>query len=264
MREIIRRFKTDITAYGPYCLEESKARLRAEVSTTRLGWLWWILEPLLQMFVYILIFGYIFRAQTQYYPAYIFIGLTAWRFFQNTLTSSAKLIRSNKSLLWRVYIPRFVLVLSQMLYNGFKLLVSFGVVLVLLVWYRIPPTIHLLQLFPILLLLWMITFGLAAIILHVGVFLDDINDLLPIILRLWMYFTGIFYSIQDKMPGIYGYWLLRLNPLAFILDGLRQTLLLHSTIMWNWYFIWMGISFVLCLVGSRLLYCFGARYLKVV
>ncbi len=264
MRSIMRQFHTDIRLYGPYCLEEAKARLRAEVSATRLNWLWWLLEPILQMLVYIVIFGFIFRASTEYYPAYIFIGLTAWRFFSSTLTRSAKLIRSAKSLLWRVYIPRFLLVLTQMLCNGFKMLVSYGIILLLLIWYRIPPSVHLLQLVPLLLLLWMLTFGLATIIAHTGVYLDDVNDLLPIILRLWMYFTGIFYSIQDKVPGLFGYWMLRLNPLAFILDGLRQTLLFQNVVLWPWYWFWLAISCALCLVGLRLLYRYGARYLKVV
>jgi ABC-type polysaccharide/polyol phosphate export permease len=110
----------------------------------------------------------------------------------------------------------------------------------------------------------MITFGLSTIAAHIGVFLDDVNDLLPIIMRLWMYFTGIFYSIQDKVPGTMGFWLLRLNPLAFLLDGLRQALLFHKTVMWAWYFGWLGISWILCLEGLKLLYHYGARYLKVV
>ncbi len=264
MKSIVQRFVHDLRRYGPYCLEEAKATLRAEVSSARLNWLWWILEPVLQMLVYIVIFGYIFRASTEFYPAYIFIGLTAWRFFSSTLTRSARLIRANKSLLWRVCLPRFLLVQTQMLCNGFKLLVSYGIVLVLLLIYRIPPSVHLLQVLPLLLLLWLVTFGLSTVILHVGVYLDDVNDLLPILLRLWMYFTGIFYSIQDRIPGSFGHWLLRLNPLAFILDGLRQSLLFQVPILWPWYFLWLGISSLLCILGIGLLYRYGARYLKVV
>lgn len=263
MRKIVRQLKNDLYTYGPYCIEEAGARLRAEVATTRLNWFWWILSPLLQMAVYIVIFGYIFHASTQYYPAHIFIGLTAWRFFSATLTSSAKIIRSNSSLLLRVYIPRFALILTQMLCNGFKMLVSFGIVLVLLLLYRIHPSVYFLQVVPLLLLLWLFTFGLSAITAHIGVYLSDVNDLLPILLRLWMYFTGIFYSIQDKIPGALGYWLLRLNPLAFILNGLRQSLLFRDAIMWSWLFFWLGVSFILCIAGARILYRYGTRYLKV-
>ena len=263
MIELIRTFFKDIRTYGPYCIEEAKATLHSEVSSTRLNWLWWILTPLLQMLIYFVIFGYVFRARTEFYPAYIFIGLTAWRFFSGMLSASAKIIRSNKSLLLKVYIPSFLLVLTRMLSDGFKMLVSFGIVLILLLWYRIPPSFYLLQLIPLLLLLWLFTFGLSAIIAHIGVYWDDVNDLLPVLLRLWMYFTGIFYSIQEKVPEPVGYWLLRLNPLAFILEGLRQTLLFRVSIAWDWYFLWLGVSMILCLTGLRVLYRNGTRYLKV-
>ena len=263
MIKLIHKVYKDIRTYGPYCIEEAKATLHSEVSATRLNWLWWILSPLLQMLVYFVIFGYVFRARTDFYPAYIFIGLTAWRFFSGLLSGSAKVIRSNKSFLLKVYIPCFLLVLTRMLAEGFKMLVSFGIVLILLLWYRIPPSFSLLQLIPLLLLLWLITFGFSANIAHVGVYWADVNDLLPVLLRLWMYFTGIFYSIQEKVPGPVGYWLLRLNPLAFILEGLRQTLLFHTPIAWVWYFLWLGVSILLCLSGLRVLYRNGTRYLKV-
>lgn len=263
MINTIRQVYQDLQIYGPYCIEETKATLHSEVSSTRLNWLWWILTPLLQMLVYVVIFGYVFRARTEYYPAYIFIGLTAWRFFASMLSSSAKLIRSNRPILCKVYIPSFLLVLTRMLSNGFKMLVSFGIVLVLLLWYRIPPSFTLFQLIPLLFLLWLITFGLSACIAHIGVYWEDVNDLLPVLLRLWMYFTGIFYSIQEKVPGLLGYWLLRLNPLAYILEGLRQTLLFHEQLAWSWYFLWLGISLLLCLAGIKTLYRNGSRYLKV-
>ena len=191
MINTIRQVYQDLQIYGPYCIEETKATLHSEVSSTRLNWLWWILTPLLQM------------------------------------------------------------------------LVSFGIVLVLLLWYRIPPSFTLFQLIPLLFLLWLITFGLSACIAHIGVYWEDVNDLLPVLLRLWMYFTGIFYSIQEKVPGLLGYWLLRLNPLAYILEGLRQTLLFHEQLAWSWYFLWLGISLLLCLAGIKTLYRNGSRYLKV-
>lgn len=264
MRKTVQQLLTDLKTFGPYCMEEAKARLRVEVSSSRLSWVWWILSPVLQMVVYIIVFGYFFSARTQFFPAYIFIGLTAWRFFSGTLTASAKMIRASKGLLMHVYIPCFALLLTQMLCNGFKMLVAYGVVLVLLIWYRIPLSPAMLQLFPLLLLLWLITFGLSALTAHAGVYLADVNDLLPILLRLWMYFTGIFYSIQDRVPGKLGYWLLRLNPMAFILDGLRQSLLFGQPLMWKWYGLWTAVSLVLSLMGCSLLYRYGARYLKVV
>ena len=78
MNDFCKTLIHDIKTYWPYSVEEAGARLRAEVSTMCLNWGWWILEPVCQMLIYVLIFGVIFRASTEYYPAYVFIGLTVY------------------------------------------------------------------------------------------------------------------------------------------------------------------------------------------
>lgn len=258
------KLKHDLISYWPYSVEEARARLHAEVSTMRLNWVWWILEPILQMLVYVLIFGYIFRARTQYYPAFIFTGLTAWRLFSSTVSSSAKMIRANKSILQRVYLPRFSLLLTLILYNGFKMLIGFSVILVLIIWYRIRLTWYLLYLPLLLILLCLFTFGISAVVAHIGVYVDDVQNLLPIMLRLMMYFTGIFYSIGDRIPGDIGRVILHLNPVAYIIDAMRGILLFQSPISLRWYFLWLAVSLILCYTGLALLYRYGSRYLKVV
>lgn len=256
--------KHDLTVYFPYAAEEARARLHAEVSAMRLNWGWWILEPVLQMLVYVLIFGYIFRARTEYYPAYVFTGLTLWRFFSSVATSSSRVIRSNKSILQRVYLPRFTLLVTLVLYNGFKMLISFAVVIVLMIWYRIQLSIYLLYVPLFLILLCVLTFGISSIIAHIGVYVDDIQNLLPILLRLMMYFTGVFYSIEDRIPGKIGELILHLNPIAYIIDSIRKLLLFRSPVSLTWFFIWLALGLILCRIGLHLLYRYGNRYLKVV
>ena len=145
-----KRLKADLKRYAPYSMEEAKATLRSEISNTYLGWIWWILEPLLQMLVYIFVYGFIFKAKTDCYPAFVFIGVSVWRFFTNTLTASVKLIRNSKSLIVKVYIPKFILVLTKLLTNGLKMLLSFVVLIPILIFYRTPITWHYLLIFPML------------------------------------------------------------------------------------------------------------------
>ncbi len=264
MKDFYRRFKHDLITYWPYSVEEAKARLQAEVSSMWLNWGWWLLEPIFQMLIYVLIFGFIFRASTAYYPAYIFIGLSVWRFFSSTVTASAKMIRSNKAVLQRVYLPRFSLLVTMMLYNGFKMLFSFAVVIALMAWYRIRLSWALLYLPLLLILLWLLTFGISAVIVHIGVYIDDMQNVLSILLRLMMYFTGIFYSIEDKIGGKLGSMILRLNPVAFVIDCMRKVLLFQTPVSHAWYFLWLAVSLLLCRAGIFLLYHYGNRYLKVV
>ena len=263
-RNMISKIRKDLAKYLPYSLEETRATLLAEVSTMHLGWLWWILTPLSQMLAYMIIFGFIFNARTEYYPAFIFIGIAAWRFFAGNLTSSAKLIRSYKAMLRKVYLPRFILVLTQLLCNGFRMLVAFCLVFALMVLYRIPPTLSMLSIVPLLVLLAVLSFGSSALSLHVGVYWNDLENLLPVALRLIMYFTGIFYSISDLIPGKLGFLAIHLNPLAFIMDSLREVLLFGGTVEWGWFWLWLIVGIAVCWVSLAILYRYGNRYLKVV
>ena len=237
-----KRLKADLKRYAPYSMEEAKATLRSEISNTYLGWIWWILEPLLQMLVYIFVYGFIFKAKTDCYPAFVFIGVSVWRFFTNTLTASVKLIRNSKSLIVKVYIPKFILVLTKLLTNGLKMLLSFVVLIPILIFYRTPITWHYLLFFPMLLLLF----------------------LLPVVLRLMLYFTGIFYSLEEKIPAPYGWLMTHLNPVAFIMDGLRKSVLYGQVFSLPVFCLWIVVSLALCAWSLRILYKFGNQYIKLV
>ena len=65
------------------------------------------------------------------------------------------------------------------------------------------------------------------------------------------------------MPGERMYRVVLIDDEAIILEGLRQTLLFHEQLAWSWYFLWLGISLLLCLAGIKTLYRNGSRYLKV-
>ena len=71
--------------------------------------------------IYAFIFGVVFEAREQYFPAFIFIGITAWDFFNRCLTQSVKLLKNNKSIVTKVYIPKFILLISKMFFNGYKM-----------------------------------------------------------------------------------------------------------------------------------------------
>ena len=85
------------------------------------------------MLIYAFIFGVVFEAREQYFPAFIFIGITAWDFFNRCLTQSVKLLKNNKSIVTKVYIPKFILLISKMFFNGYKMLFSFGIIVIMII-----------------------------------------------------------------------------------------------------------------------------------
>ena len=114
----------------------AKAELKAEVANSHLGWLWWILDPLLFMLVYAFVSSIVFKAKEDYFMAFIFVGVTTWDFFNKTLKQSVKLVTSNSQIVTKVYIPKFVFVISKMGTNAIKMAISFALVIGMMIFYR--------------------------------------------------------------------------------------------------------------------------------
>ena len=87
----------------------TKSELRAEVANSYLNWLWWVLEPLCFMGIYAFIFSMFSGSKVSYLTAFIFLGITVWEFFNKLLTVSVNLVRSNKPIVSKVYLPKYML-----------------------------------------------------------------------------------------------------------------------------------------------------------
>ena len=132
----MKRFWKDLKEHYRYALYSAKSELKSEVANSYLNWIWWVLEPFCFMLIYTFIFGYIFNTREPFFSAFVFIGLTAWDFFNRCLTQSVKLMRNNKSIVTKVYIPKFILLISRMFFNGYKMLISFGIIVAMVIFFR--------------------------------------------------------------------------------------------------------------------------------
>ena len=135
-----KKFKADMKKYWKYAVYSSKAQLKSEVANSYLNWLWWVLEPLCFMLIYNFIFGTVFEAREKYFTIFIFIGITLWDFFNKTMLQSVRIVKQNKPIVSKVYLPKYVLLMVKMGVNGFKMFISFGIVLIMLVVYRVTMT----------------------------------------------------------------------------------------------------------------------------
>lgn len=259
----MKRFLNDIKRYGEYTKFSAKSDLKAEVASSYLNWLWWILDPLLYMLVYTFIAVIVFRSTVQYFPVFVFVGLTLWNFFNKTVLGSVKCIRANSAIVSKVYIPKFMLVIQKMLVNGFKMIVSFAIIVVMMVIYRIPVTWNILFMFPIMLELCLMTFGLGCLMLHFGVFVDDLHNVMNVILRLCFYMSGIFYSIGDRLDEPYRSILLKCNPIGMILESARKCMLYSGTPYVGLLIFWGIVSLIVCAIGVRTIYKNENSYVKV-
>lgn len=258
------RLRQDLKKYGRYSIVSAKAQLKAEVASSYLNWLWWILDPICFMLIYTFIFGTVFQASEPYFPIFIFIGLSAWDFFHRTLTQSIKLVKKNKEIVSKVYLPKYILILTRIWVNGFKMFLSFGVVFFMMLFFGVPVTWRVLDWIPFVFLLFLFTFGCATFLLHYGVFVEDLSNVISIGLRLLFYLTGIFYQVSSRIPAPYGEWMTKYNPMAFIITGMRRSLLYGETLEGGWLMFWLIGSLLLVVVGIRLIYKNENSYIKVI
>lgn len=267
LKYMTQRFLTDIKKYYRYAVYSAKAELKAEVAGSYLNWIWWILEPVCMMLVYSFMFGVVFDAREQYFTAFIYIGLAAWNFFNQNLKNSVKIIKKNKSVVSKVYLPKFILIESKMFVNGFKMMISFAIVVCLMVYYRVPLSYNLIYVIPLLLSLMLVTFGGMCIVCHFGVFVEDLSNVIAIALKLMFYMTGIMFSIDRRIAPehpVLASVLGKCNPMAYIITSLRKCLIYSETPDLWILLLWLAIGFVLSCVGVRMIYKNENSYVKVI
>lgn len=259
---MLNRFFTDIKKYKNYINYAVKSELKGQNANSHLGYLWWFLDPLLYMMVYTFIAEIVFRRTLPYFPLYVFVGLQCWNFFSKTVKGSVRLVRKNKSIISKVYLPKIILILIKMLVNGFKVVVSFVIIGIMMVAYQVPVDWHVLYAIPLLIGLILLTFGCSAILLHFGVYVEDLHNVMNVVLQLCFYMTGIFFSIKDRVPEPYNMYLLNGNPVAYFIYEIRNCTLYQGTPNMLIYVIWVIVSFLICLFGIHLVYKNENNYVK--
>lgn len=260
----MKRLINDIKKYYRYLIYASASELKSEVANSYLGWIWWILEPTLFMFVYIFVSFVVFRNKEQHFPIFVFVGLSSWQFFDKTLKQSVKLVSANKSVVSKIYLPKFILILIRIAVNGFKMFISYGLIVLMLFVFRVPISLNILFVVPLVITLMLFTFGLSCLMLHFGVFVEDLSNVLYIFLKFVFYLTGIFFSVEKRVPKPWNAFLLKLNPVAFIIDSLRKSIIYAESIDVFGLFVWFFVSLIISSMGLLLIYKYENTYVKVI
>lgn len=263
----MRQFFSDIRKYYNYEVRSAKSSLKSEVAGSYLNWIWWILTPLFEMVMYYFVFGYIFKSKEPNFILFIFVGLTMWTFFNKTVKQSVNLIKKNKPIVKKIYVPKHVLLVSNIMVNGFKMTISWILVFIMMVAMGIDLTWYALAAIPIMFVLLIFTFGVAVNLMHYGVIVEDMANIMDLILRLWFYLSGIFYSIETKLGDTYpevAHVLTNWNPLALLLHDMRNVLLYGTAPNWLALFVWGVVGVLLMIIGIKTIYKYENEYVKLI
>ncbi|MQS07204.1 ABC transporter permease [Streptomyces alkaliphilus] len=243
-----------------FILAFSRAKLSAQYSQAKLGQLWQVFTPLLNAFVYFLIFGLLLGGRggmemTEYIP-FLVIGVFVFTFTQQSVMSGVKAISGNLGLVRALHFPRASLPLSFSLQQLQQLLYSMIVVVAILLGFGYFPTWTWLLIVPILLLQFVFNSGLAMIFARLGSHTPDLAQLMPFVLRTWMYGSGVMFPIGFMVTERAGgpQWVadvLLANPAAVYMELMRFALIdgpHHQS---------LGAQFWLLGVGWALLFGIG-------
>ncbi|PSK99514.1 teichoic acid transport system permease protein [Murinocardiopsis flavida] len=209
--------------------EFARAKSQSRYTQARLGQLWQVATPLLNALVYYLIFGLLLgtsRGVPDYIP-FLVTGVFIFTFTQTSVLAGVKAIAGNRGLIRALHFPRAALPLAFTLVQVRQLLMSMGVLLAIVMIMGQVPSWSWLLAIPALFLQAVFNAGLALIVARLGSKVTDLAQLLPFVLRTWMYASGVMYSIaimaQDAPFAIK--LLLDLNPAAIYIDLMRFALI---------------------------------------
>ncbi|MFE4369482.1 ABC transporter permease [Streptomyces sp. NPDC056835] len=214
-----------------FILAFSQAKLTAQYSQAKLGQLWQVATPLLNAFVYYLIFGLILGTKKDI-PQDVFVpflvtGVFVFTFTQSSVMAGVRAISGNLGLVRALHFPRASLPVSFSLQQLQQLLFSMIVLVVVAVAFGSYPALSWLLVVPALALQFVFNTGLALIMARLGSKTPDLAQLMPFVMRTWMYASGVMFSIpvmlKDKPAWIAD--VLQYNPAAIYMDLVRFALI---------------------------------------
>ncbi|UFR04164.1 ABC transporter permease [Streptomyces sp. Go40/10] len=207
------------------------AKLTAQYSQAKLGQVWQVMTPLLNAAVYYFIFGVLLGTKHNVpdYVPFLVTGVFIWTFTQSSIMAGTRAISGNLGLVRALHFPRAALPISFALQQLQQLLFSMAALVVILLCFGVPVAASWLLALPALVLQFTFNAGVSMVMARMGAKTPDIAQLMPFVLRTWMYVSGVMWSIdklakKDGLPHVVTV-LLELNPAAVYIDLMRFALI---------------------------------------
>lgn len=199
--------------------------IKVRYKQTVLGAAWAIIVPFMDMVVFSLFFGYLAKMPSDGvpYPIWNFTAQVPWRFFANGLTNASNSLVTGANMIKKIYFPRITLPIASVLAGFVDFLLAFAVLILMLIYFRYPPTTAVLWLPYYLLLAFMTSLGAGLWLGAMNVQFRDVRYATPFLARIWYFVTPIVYPtnlVPEALRPLYF-----INPMATVVDGFRWALL---------------------------------------
>lgn len=195
--------------------------IKIRYKQTVLGAAWAIIQPLFTMIIFTIFFGRLAGMPSDGvpYPLFAFAGLLPWTFFSNAVTASGNSLVGSSNLITKVYFPRMIIPMASVAAGLLDLAISFGLLVLIMVYYGVGFSANLLMLPVVTVLMAMLAVGIGMWMSALNVKYRDIRYVLPFAIQIGMFASAIIYPISI-IPEKYR-WLMMLNPVAGLIEAFR-------------------------------------------
>lgn len=200
--------------------------LKAENRNTVLGYLWWILDPLLMGVVYYLLRVVILNMQGENIGAFLIIGLVTWKWISASLINSAKSITSKAGIITQVYLPKALFPFGSTLTQAINFTFGLVVIALFLLIYKIVPGINLLWLPLLMLVQFLFLSAVSLVVAYSATFIRDIENTLAHVIRFWFYASPVIWE-ASRVPDNYAF-IVQMNPASAFIIGYRNIFMYSS------------------------------------
>ena len=227
--------------------------IKVRYKQTTLGAAWALFRPLLTMIVFVFIFGRVAGLSTKGgapYSIIVFSGLLPWQFFSNALSESGNSLITNSNLLSKVYFPRMIIPAASIITSLVDFAISFGILLVLMLYYRFVPPLQIVFLPLFVIGAFMAAFGTGLLVTALNVKYRDFRYILPFVIQYGIYISPVGFNTAKIVEKVGYQWrnIIYLNPLTGIIDGFRWCIL-GEPMYWTGLIISISVVLLFMCIG---------------
>lgn len=224
--------------------------IKVRYKQTVLGIIWAIIQPIVSMVIFTVIFGKLAKISSDGnpYPVFCLCAILPWNYFSVSFGRSSGSLINNSQLISKVYFPRLVIPISSIVSGLLDFVIAFVILIGLMFWYSITPatTIFMFPAFLMLVIANALAAGLWLGALNVKY--RDISYITPFLINIWMYATPVIYSVNlipERWRLFYA-----LNPMVGVVEGFRWSLLGHSDSLVLITIVSVSVTFILLVSGT--------------
>lgn len=204
-------------------LYKTYADLKAEAARSYLGMLWWLIEPILYLCAFYVLFVLVLqRGGPDFVPTFL-CGAVVWKWFDSGIKGGGRAISSHRGLLQQTYVPKFIFPVIATLGNTARFIPVFAIFSVFLLLYGMPVQTSWLAVPLVMLIQFCLVMALAMLIGAVTPFLPDLRVAIDNGLMLLFFISGVFFNVNDVQEPLRSYLLL--NPMAGLIDEYRNAMI---------------------------------------